>query len=224
MSTGRLKRRPLLQNHPLAWRLSLILWGVGGLLFIVFAFDPTAQTIHGLDDRVWKLAVDSENVYAVVLAKVFDFIGSSWVVTPVIIFVAVYQLLRREWERFWFWVIAMTASQLLIGPIKLVYARPRPPLMLVETSGFSFPSGHAVAGAAIAVSLVIVLVPAGPRRRNLEILAALFALMMALSRVYLRAHWLSDVVAGAALGVAVAISTAALIHYVDARISTPGPV
>jgi undecaprenyl-diphosphatase len=38
---------------------------------------------------------------------------------------------------------------------------------------------------------------------------------MALSRVYLRAHWLSDATAGAALGVAVAIGAAALIHGID---------
>ena len=37
-------------------------------------------------------------------------------------------------------------------------------------------------------------------------LAAVFAVMMALSRVYLRAHWLSDVAAGVALGAAVAVA------------------
>ena len=116
-----------------------------------------------------------------------------------------------------FWVLAMAVSQFLIGPMKLLYERERPPMPLVETTSFSFPSGHAVAGAAIAVSLVIVFVPSGPRRRNLEMLAAAFAVLMALSRVYLRAHWLSDATAGAALGVAVAIGAAALIHIIYNR-------
>jgi undecaprenyl-diphosphatase len=40
----------------------------------------------------------------------------------------------------------------------------------------------------------------------LDALAVLYIVAMAWSRVYLRAHWLSDVVAGAALGAAVAIS------------------
>jgi undecaprenyl-diphosphatase len=128
---------------------------------------------------------------------------------------AVYLLWKRRWEALAFWVLAIVGSQLLIGPIKTLYARPRPPLALVETTGFSFPSGHAVAGAAVAVALVIVLVPAGSKRRNLEMLAAVFAVLMALSRVYLRAHWLSDAVAGAALGAAVAIGAAALVHLVE---------
>jgi len=69
----------------------------------------------------------------------------------------------------------------------------------------------------MAVAAVIVLVPAGPKRRNLEMMAAAFAIIMALSRVYLRAHWLSDVAAGAALGAAIALGAAALMHRIDDR-------
>jgi len=215
MPDGRLGERPLLRNHPLAWRLSLILWIVGGLPLVGLAFDPTAELIQRVDMRVWEFAVDLETDAGVALATVFDFIGSSWVTVPIMVVVGAFLIWRRHWESLWFWAIAMTASQLLIGPVKALYARPRPLLPLVPTSSYSFPSGHAVAGAAVAVSLVIVLVPAGPERRNLEIVAVAFAGLMALSRVFLRAHWLSDVGAGGALGVAVAVGAAALVHYVD---------
>jgi undecaprenyl-diphosphatase len=47
-------------------------------------------------------------------------------------------------------------------------------------------------------------------------LAAAFAVVMALSRVYLRAHWLSDALGGAALGAAVAIGAALLVHRIEA--------
>ena len=46
-------------------------------------------------------------------------------------------------------------------------------------------------------------------------LAAAFAVVMALSRVYLRAHWLADVAAGVALGAAIAILCAAIMHRID---------
>jgi undecaprenyl-diphosphatase len=77
--------------------------------------------------------------------------------------------------------------------------------------GFSFPSGHAVAGAAIAVALVLVLMSAGPARRRWELAAIAFAFVMAMSRVYLNAHWFSDVVAGVLLGAGVALGTAGVV-------------
>ena len=212
----RLEERPLLQDHPAAFRLTLVLWVLGLFVFIALAVPALADLVQAVDDRIYQLATDLEASVPVALAKGLDYIGSTWVTAPVMILVGLYLTLRRRWEALTFWFLAMVGSQLLIGPMKNLYERARPPFPLVETSGFSFPSGHAVAGAAIAVSLVIVLVPAGTKRRNLEMLAAAFAVVMALSRVYLRAHWLSDALGGAALGAAVAIGAALLIQRIEA--------
>lgn len=212
-----LEEHPLLTSHPFLWGVALALWLLGLLLFLALAIPATSEVAQMVDDAVWDIAVDWEQDALVAVAKAFDVVGSSWVTAPVIVIVAAFLAIRRRWEAFWFWVLAMGTSQALIGPVKNLYERARPPLPLVETSSFSFPSGHAVAGAAIAVSLVIVLVPAGPQRRNLEIAAAIFAVLMAMSRVYLRAHWLSDVAAGASLGIAVAITSATVVHWVDDR-------
>ncbi|MGB9357376.1 MAG: phosphatase PAP2 family protein [Acidimicrobiia bacterium] len=213
----RLEERPLLQDHPGAYRLALVLWVLGSLVFVALAIPALADIVQAIDDWIYELAIDLEATIPVTLAKVLDFIGSTWVTAPLMILVGIYLIYRRRWEALAFWFVAMLGSQLLIGPMKNLYERARPPLPLVETSGFSFPSGHAVAGAAIAVALVIVLVPAGTKRRNLEMLAAAFAVFMALSRVYLRAHWLSDALGGAALGAAVAIGAALLVHWIDER-------
>ena len=211
----RLEERPLLQDHPGAFRLALVLWALGLFVFIALAVPALADLVQTVDDRFYELAVDLEASVPVALAKGLDFVGSTWVTAPVMILVGVFLAFRRRWEALAFWFLAMLGSQLLIGPMKNLYERARPPFPLVETSGFSFPSGHAVAGAAIAVSLVIVLVPAGTKRRNLEMLAAAFAVAMALSRVYLRAHWLSDALGGAALGAAVAVGAALLVHRIE---------
>ncbi len=214
----RLRERPLVEDHPLALRISLGLLALGLFLYMSLAIDPLADGVQLVDDWVHGLAVAWEYGFLVGVANVLDIIGSTWVTAPVIVVVGVFLTIRRRWEALAFWALAMIVSQLLIGPVKDLYERARPTLPLVETTGFSFPSGHATASAAIAVALVIVLVRAGPKRRNLGMLAAAFAFLMASSRVYLRAHWLSDVVAGAALGIAVAIGAALLIHWIDERI------
>jgi len=160
----RLEARPLLEDHPLALRVALVLWLLGGLLFLALAVPALRSVVQAFDDAVYQLAIELEFSPAVWVAKGLDFLGSTWVAAPVMVVVGVHLAWRRRWEGLTYWVLSMVLSQLLIGPIKTLYERPRPPLPLVETTGYSFPSGHAVAGAAIAISLVIVLIPAGPRR------------------------------------------------------------
>src|SRR5262249_2092182 len=69
----------------------------------------------------------------------------------------------------------------------------------------SFPSGHAM-GATMGFGFLAYALCLGQtcRRRRLAIIAVLGALILGIgfSRIYLRAHWLSDVVGGFALGLA----------------------
>ena len=212
---SRLQSDHLLHDHPVAIRIALGLWVFSALLFIAIAVPTLKDAVQVVDDQVHRWVVSIEWRPAVAASQFLDFVGSAWVVWPTMAAVAGWLAWRRRWNAFSTWVAAMVVSQLMIGPVKSLYMRPRPTMSLVETSSWSFPSGHSVVGGAIAIAAVIVLVPAGPKRRNLEILAIAFAVVMALSRVYLRAHWLTDAAAGVALGAAIAIGTAALTHLID---------
>ncbi len=131
---------------------------------------------------------------------------------------------RRRWRAFTAWLLTWAVAELLLEFAKRYFERTRPPDQLVVTSGYSFPSGHSVATASIVVALVLAFMPAGPRRRKWEVIAAAAAFVMALSRVYLNAHWFSDVVAGVLLGTTVALACVAVIHEVmllSARRRTP---
>lgn len=213
----RLRDHPLLHDHPVAARVALILWIFSALLFLAVAIPTLKDSVQVVDDAVYRWVVSAEWGPAVVAAQILDLVGTAWIVWPTMAAVAAWLAWRRRWEAFSSWVLIMFISQLMVGPVKAIYERPRPTMSLAETSSWSFPSGHSVVGAAMAIGAVIVLVPAGPKRRNLEIAAGAFAVVMALSRVYLRAHWLSDVAAGAALGAAIAIGVAAVIHRIDDR-------
>jgi membrane-associated phospholipid phosphatase len=75
-------------------------------------------------------------------------------------------------------------------------ARPPETVRLVEVTGFSFPSGHAATSALIAGTLCWLLTfLIRPRSVRVPITAALavWALLVALSRVYLGVHWVSDI-------------------------------
>ena len=103
---------------------------------------------------------------------------------------------RRHWLRLAAFGLAVLTSEVLIGTVKAAVDRPRPPGSLIATSAARLSvracdrqrgdRGRAGARAG----------PPGPARWRWEVYAVVFAVVMALSRVYLRAHWLSDTVAG----------------------------
>jgi undecaprenyl-diphosphatase len=124
---------------------------------------------------------------------------------------------RRHWLRLAAFGLAVLTSEVLIGTLKAAVDRPRPPGSLIATSAAAFPSGHAIASAVTAVGLVLVLAPPGRARLRWEIYAVVFTSVMALSRVYLRAHWLSDTVVGALLGAGLALGWPAALTAVRAR-------
>jgi len=112
---------------------------------------------------------------------------------------------RRRWHAFSAFALTWATAEVTLWLLKRWFARGRPPDALVATVGFSFPSGHAVAGAATAVALVLAFLLPAAERRRWEWIAVGFSFLMAFSRVYLHAHWLSDVAAGVLLGSGIAI-------------------
>jgi undecaprenyl-diphosphatase len=111
----------------------------------------------------------------------------------------------------------VTLSEVLIGTLKGAYDRARPPGSLVATSGASFPSGHSIAATVTVVAAVIALVPPGRARVAWGTAAAVFSVLMALSRAYLGAHWLSDALAGVLLGASCALLAAFAVGEFQGR-------
>jgi undecaprenyl-diphosphatase len=181
---------------------------VVGLLVVLPATRPAVQTV---DDAVWRFAGTVRNDPATGVSIALSWLGGAWVNWPLRVAAALLLAWRRHWLRLGAFALAVLTSELLIGSMKAAVGRPRPPGSLIETSGAAFPSGHAIATAVTAVGLVLVLASPGPERWRWEVRAVEFTAVMALSRVYLRAHWLSDTVAGALLGAALALGWPALL-------------
>jgi undecaprenyl-diphosphatase len=106
------------------------------------------------------------------------------------------------------WLLAIgSISSLLDNIIKLVISRQRPPADLVHilspTTGFSYPSGHAVFFTWLSFMLAFSLAPrVHPRVRPiLWITAAAVIVLTCLARVWAGDHWPSDVIGGVLLGI-----------------------
>ncbi len=139
------------------------------------------------------------------VAKAVTALGSSAVVFPLAGICAVALAVRRRWVEFGVLLASMAIVFIGVHEIKAAVDRPRPEGSLVDVSGSSFPSGHA-AYATFYVWLVVMLVvrlrPGISRATAIVSAGIAITLLVGLSRVYLGAHYLSDVSGGWALGAA----------------------
>ena len=207
----------MLLNHRRALRFAGACLLAAAVLFALVAYDPTLAVVQRIDDGWLRLMKDLRNPVFVAVAKAFAFLGSVWINWPLRIAAFVVLGVKRRWLQLAAFALAVATSEALIGPVKGLYARPRPANGLLHSASFSFPSGHAIAGAVTAVGLVLVLLPPGPKRWSWEIRAAVFAALMAVSRTYLAVHWLSDVVAGGLAGTGLAVGWPALLQELRNR-------
>jgi len=107
--------------------------------------------------------------------------------------------MKRPWAA-GFYLAATVLTGLSVQLLKNLFGRARPDSLMVNVDFGSFPSGH-VANAAAMAMILSILFP----RVWMWAAGLVYTLVMMFSRTYLGAHWLSDTVGGALLGIGVAV-------------------
>jgi membrane protein DedA with SNARE-associated domain/membrane-associated phospholipid phosphatase len=188
-------------------------------LFVVIGYTSIVSGDPGPtpgDDAAFDAAADLRADWLTDAAKVVSALGSG---TATLVFgavVAVVLAVRRHWPELAVLVVALVILHVAVPGMKEAVDRPRPGGALVDASGASFPSGHAAYAVIypwLAVTLAVRLRPGMTRASALIVVGIVLAALIGLSRVYLRVHYLSDVSAGAGLGVSVfaACATVAIL-------------
>lgn len=218
-------------RSPLIWLLPLALVAI----LVAFQFDqPLAQAVADVSPRVKKAAV---------LVSWFGKGGVILFPTGILILFGMFMKIARPDREDWLdpilralivvFVIVATAG-LADDLLKVFLGRARPFMWLAgDTSGFhlfrfkaqfnSFPSGHTTTSFAAAVAF-------GALFPRLRVGFFLMAMVIGISRIVQDVHYLSDVVAGAALGMTIAILLLPAfrkrnwVPYWRSRSSSPKPV
>ena len=172
----------------------VLLFAVG--LGVLLALRPLE-----LDAEWMEEVVENRTPFLETVALVFDFLGGGWfgvLVVPVGI-AAAFLIARRPWAASAF-ILGSALSSGAVQLMKALFGRARPEQILLPLESPAFPSGHTANAATVVVLLALLL-----RRRWIAVAGAAYVVLMALSRTYLGAHWVTDTIGGTLVGAAVAV-------------------
>jgi membrane protein DedA with SNARE-associated domain/membrane-associated phospholipid phosphatase len=195
----------------------LAIAGVG-----IFVFVAYLSVIHGdpgptpLDTELLELGDRIRNDMLVDVAKLVTSLGAFPLVAVLVLATAVLLVTRKRYAEALVLVLGLALIFVAVNVTKEALGRERPGGAFVGTSGHAYPSGHAAyatAWIAVAVALTrrLRLVTSGV----LVFIALAITVAVGASRVYLRAHWASDVSGAWGLGVGIFATLAAVALVVE---------
>lgn len=160
----------------------------------VFALDTWATPfLHGIASPGMDL-----------LMNALTTMGSSLVLIPIFAVVVAALLMRRRYGAALFLGVASGGALVIDATMKLIFERPRPQLAYAAVlPDYSFPSGHSMNGVVVYVALALILWSVFGRRIGMPavLVAAVLALGIGVSRIYLGYHYLTDVMGGFLAGI-----------------------
>lgn len=152
-------------------------------------------------------------------------IGSFLVTLIAGLVVGAWLLVKKRWRSATIMLLSVVSTSLIIGTLKQFFMRARPDLAVTALFHFSgtiledpsFPSAHAAMAAAFFTVLAYLFAPrlrTWVRRELFIVVSVLAIIAIGLSRILLNVHWVSDVIAGWALGIFIATAWILLVKYV----------
>ncbi|HAQ60151.1 MAG TPA: phosphatase PAP2 family protein [Microbacterium sp.] len=161
-------------------------------------------------DALWaSWLAEGRTPFLLWVSFAMNWLGGGWfgvLVVPLV--VPGLLALRRRWGAAIYFLAAEAGGAGMVQVLKRLFGRARPEEIIVVSDFGSFPSGHVANAATIAVALVVIF-----PRLWVVLAGVAWVLLMAFSRTYLGAHWLSDTLGGMLAGAGTALVLAAVFAH-----------
>jgi undecaprenyl-diphosphatase len=210
-----------LKGEKLMFRLCLSLflssWLFLGVLEDLLSLDPLVAA----DQAIYRFLQSLRTPWGDHILVAVTELGDGLVNVSVAVAVLLTLVLHRQFRAAGYWVFALAGGAGIVQLIKWGVHRPRPISIYQGVSGWGFPSGHTAMSVILYGFLAVLLIHSFSKRWNWIPFAAAIglSLLIAFSRLYLGAHWLSDVLGGFSLGWA--WTTFLAIFYLRHRAERP---
>ena len=180
-----------------------IIFAMVSIIFIAIAEDVFEKEIFAFDGIIYNFLLNHRNNILNNFFKIMTNFGSAEFLIPLTI-LCIICIKNKKYK------IMLPVNLIVIASLNIilknVFVRPRPnELRLIEETGNSFPSGHAMASTAVyGLLLYIVFREVKNKKiRNIAcILLAILIFIIDMSRIYVGVHYASDVIAGTCLSIA----------------------
>lgn len=175
-----------------------IIAGIALLTFVLILEDVFEVPMLSMDKYMYALLViELRNNTLTAIMKMITFMGSAYFLGAFIIISFIFIKNKKIPLCF---LINLVTITLLNQTLKIIIKRPRPiGYRLINETGYSFPSGHAMVTAAFYGYLIYIIykyIDNKVLKYVLMVLCAFLILLIGLSRIYLGVHYASDVVGG----------------------------
>ena len=174
-------------------------------LFVIIAICVNCGIMQNIDNSVYALIKNIQNNTVTKILTIITNLGGIPTLFFIALFLSVIFFICKKRK----WGIAVLLNLLMSSTIyivlKNIFQRPRPEAVeqLISETGHSFPSGHTtnnVAFYGFAIYLIYENIKNKKLRNILFLLLGIMPILIGFSRIYLRVHYFSDVLAGIIVG------------------------
>jgi|SRR5450432_2805158 len=199
--------------------LALVLFLAVLFVFVAITDEIVLEHETGFDQHISQAILSLESPFTTRLMEVITFFGSANFLFPAYLVLIIYYLFRKNIKLALDITMIGLGSTAILFLLKEIFQRQRPLNPLIRNvTGFSFPSGHSFSSFTFFGLLIYILWKTGIKK-GLKILVAivlfLVATAIAFSRVYLRVHYPSDVIAGFCLSIIWLMLSLWILHKAD---------
>ena len=171
------------------------------LVFILFLMLYLFNKVNFLDTFIYDLIISLKSNSFTKFMKFITFLASTKFITSIVILLFILSFFKGKLPLIINWIIL--GEVFINNIIKVLVRRERPIIInMVTENTFSFPSGHTMA-AVVFYGFLIYLIKKSKLDKKYKILVSiilsLLIILIMMSRIYLGAHYFSDVIAGASL-------------------------
>ncbi|WP_230162667.1 phosphatase PAP2 family protein, partial [Peribacillus simplex] len=192
------------------------------LLFFFLMHEVQSEKTLAFDTYIAELFSVGENTFSFTFFKSITYLGKSkFIGFGSLLCVLYLWIIKKDYWTMAVFSIGVAGGDVLNGWIKNHIQRARPENHLMETTGFSFPSGHAMVGLiffSMVAYLIIKEVKGDFLKWAVGIGFVCMVLLIGVSRIIMKVHFPTDILAGFALGAAYSLTLFNLYKYLGRRV------